>query len=74
MDKDKKGFSWDGKSRVVTDLYRKNFDEIFKKKVLDGEDPFKKNEEELKESYKQSLRNKKEREELLKEIEKRNGF
>ena len=49
-DKDKKGFSWDGKSRVVTDLYRKNFDEIFKKKVLDGEDPFKKNEEELKES------------------------
>ena len=74
MKKNKKGFSWDGKSRVVTDLYRKNFDEIFKKKVLDGEDPFKKNEEELKESYKQSLRNKKEREELLKEIEKRNGF
>ena len=74
MKKDKKGFNWDGKSRVVTDLYRKNFDEIFKKKVLDGEDPFKKNEEELKESYKQSLRNKKEREELLKEIEKRNGF
>ena len=29
MEKDKKGFSWDGKSRVVTDLYRKNFDEIF---------------------------------------------
>jgi len=29
MKKDKKGFSWDGKSRVVTDLYRKNFDEIF---------------------------------------------
>ena len=52
MDKDKKGFSWDGKSRVVTDLYRKNFDEIFKK-----------NEEELKESYEQSLRNKKDRDE-----------
>ena len=33
MDKDKKGFSWDGKSRVVTDLYRKNFDEIFGKKI-----------------------------------------
>ena len=63
MKKNKKGFSCDGKSRVVTDLYRKNFDEIFKKKVLDGEDPFKKNEEELKESYKQSLRNKKERDE-----------
>ena len=29
MKKDKKGFNWDGKSRAVTDLYRKNFDEIF---------------------------------------------
>ena len=29
MKKDKKDFNWDGKSRVVTDLYRKNFDEIF---------------------------------------------
>ena len=48
----KKGFSWDGKSRVVTDLYRKRFEEIFGKKE----------EEELKESYEQSLRNKKERE------------
>ena len=62
MDKDKKGFSLDGKSRVVTDLYRKNFDEIFKKKVLEGEDPFETNKRELKESYEQSLRNKKERE------------
>ena len=52
MEKDKKGFNWDGKSRVVTDLYRKRFEEIFGKKE----------EEELKESYKQSLRNKKERE------------
>ena len=52
MEKDKKGFSWDGKSRVVTDLYRERFDEIFGKKE----------EEELKESYEQSLRNKKERE------------
>ena len=62
MEKNKKGFSWDGKSRVVTDLYRKNFDEIFKKKVLEGEDPFETNKRELKESYEQSLRNKKERE------------
>jgi len=62
MKKDKKGFSWDGKSRVVTNLYRKNFDEIFKKKVLDGEDPFETNKRELRESYEQSLRNKKERE------------
>ena len=63
MEKDKKGFSWDGKSRVVTDLYRERFDEIFGKKE----------EEELKESYKQSLKNKKEREnkeeeEYLKEL------
>ena len=62
MKKDKKGFNWDGRTRVVTDSYRKNFDEIFKKKVLDGEDPFETNKRELKESYEQSLRNKKERE------------
>jgi len=59
-----KGFKWDGKTRVSNDTYRKNFDEIFKKKVLEGEDPFKTNQEELKESYQQSLRNKKEREKL----------
>ena len=53
MKKDKNGFNWDGKSRVVTDLYRKNFDEIFGKKE----------DEELKESYEQSLRNKEERNE-----------
>ena len=58
MGKDKKGFNWDGKSRVVTDLYRKNFEEIFGKK----EEEEKEEEEELKESYEQSLRNKKERE------------
>ena len=46
-----KGQKWDGKSRVSNDLYRKNFDEIFGKKEQD----------ELKESYKQSLRNKKDR-------------
>ena len=48
-----KGLKWDGKSRVSNDLYRKNFDEIFGKKEQD----------ELKESYEQSLRNKKERDE-----------
>ena len=52
MTKNKKSFKWDGKSRVVTDLYRERFNEIFGKKE----------EEELKESYEQSLRNKKERE------------
>ena len=59
-----KGQKWDGKSRVSNDLYRKNFDEIFGKKEQD----------ELKESYEQSKKAKKEREELLKEIAERNGF
>mgnify|MGYP003141806026 FL=1 len=58
-----KSRKWDGKSRVSNDLYRKNFDDIFKKE-----------QDELKESYEQSKKNKKEREELLKEIEDRNGF
>jgi len=36
-----KGRKWDGKSRVSNDLYRKNWDEIFKKRVMEGKDPFK---------------------------------
>ena len=48
-----KGRKWDGKSRVSNDLYRKRYDEIFGKKEQD----------ELKESYDQSLRSKKERDE-----------
>jgi hypothetical protein len=60
LSKKNKKPKWDGKSRVSNDLYRKNFDEIFGKKEQD----------ELNESYKQSLRNKKEREdeEYLKEL------
>jgi hypothetical protein len=65
-----RGRKWDGKSRVSTDLYRKNYDEIFKK----NPDPFKKEQDELKESYEQSKLNKKEREKLLKELDERNGF
>ena len=53
---------WDGRSRPSNDLYKKNYDEIFKKKVLEGEDPFETNKRELRESYEQSLRNKRERE------------
>ena len=53
MDKKEKGRKWDGKSRVSNEVYRKNFDEIFGKKEQD----------ELKESCEQSLRNKKERDE-----------
>ena len=66
-----RGRKYDGKSRVSTDLYRKNYDEIFKK---NSQDPFKKEQDELKESYEQSKLNKKEREELFKEIDERNGF
>ena len=73
MSKDS-GRKWDGKSRVSNDKYRKNWDEIFKKRVMEGEDPFVKEQNELKESYKQSKRAKKEREDILKEIEERNGF
>ena len=58
---------WDGKSRVSTDIYRKNFEEIFKKGVINTETTLGdltevlKEQDELKESYKQSLQNKKER-------------
>ena len=72
-----KGVKWDGKSRVSNDLYRKRYNEIFKKE-----------QDELNESYKQSIRNKKERDPFdvdvkeektatakeLEEIDKRNGF
>jgi 3-dehydroquinate dehydratase len=54
-----KGIKWDGKSRVSNDLYRKNFNEIFKKKP----DPF---DIEVKEEEVSD--------EELKEIDGRNGF
>ena len=41
---------WDGKSRPSTDLYKKNYNDIFKKE-----------DDELKESYEQSKRNREER-------------
>ena len=69
-----KGRKYDGKSRVSNDLYRKNWDEIFKKRVMEGEDPFMKEQNELNESYEQSKRAKKEREKLLKKLADRNGF
>ena len=47
------GAKFDGKSRVSNDTYRKNYEDIFGKKEQD----------ELNESYQQSLRNKKERDE-----------
>ena len=63
----KKKSKWDGKSRVSTDLYRKNFEEIFKKGVVNTKTTLGdlkevlQEQDELKESYKQSLQNKKER-------------
>ena len=51
---------WDGKSRVSNDLYRKNFIKIFGGEPPE-EDKFHKEQRELDESYRQSLRNKKER-------------
>ena len=60
---------WDGRSRISTDLYRKNFNKIFNKGVVNTETTLgdlKKvlqEQDELKESYKQSLKNKQEREE-----------
>ena len=47
----KSKFKYDGKSRPANNLYKKEFDRIFGKKE----------EDELKESYKQSKLNKKER-------------
>ena len=51
MEKNKK-FKYDGRSRPSDNKYRKRWNEIFGKKEQD----------ELKESYEQSLKNKKERE------------
>ena len=49
--KNVKADNWDGKSRVSNDTYRKRWHEIFGVKE----------QEELKESYEQSIRNKKDR-------------
>ena len=63
----KKKSKRDGKSRVSTDLYRKNFEEIFKKGVVNTKTTLGdlkellQEQDELKESYKQSLKNKQER-------------
>ena len=59
----KKDRPWDGKSRPVNDKYRDNYDSIFGKLQQEQRD--------LDASYRQSLKNKREREdneEYLKEI------
>ena len=71
-----KGSKFDGKSRVSNDLYRKNYDEIFKKNlegsVINVEESFtskdfyeetQKEKQELEESYKESTRQTQERKE-----------
>jgi len=61
MARDKsKGRKWDGKSRVSNDLYRKNYNKIFRKE----DDPFNIEVKEEKEPSKKEL----------KEIDDRNGF
>ena len=73
----KKKFTYDGKSRPSTDLYKENFDRIFKtnpvakevrtpkfkSKVIDSKKVYdrKKEQDELRESYEQSVRNRLER-------------
>ena len=72
-----KKFTYDGKSRPSTDLYKENFDRIFKtnpvakevrtpkfkSKVIDSKKIYdrKKEQDELRESYEQSKRNRLER-------------
>ena len=50
-----KGRQWDGRSRPSTDLYKKNFDEIFKPKTLHEElmEGFKKEQADLKDEEEQ---------------------
>ena len=55
-----KGRKWDGKSRVSNDLYRKNYNKIFRKE----NDPFKIKVMEEKKATKAEL----------KELDERNGF
>ena len=51
-------YKWDGRSRPSDNVYRERWDEIFGKKE----------DNELKESYKQSLKNKKERDDKEKSV------
>ena len=71
MEKNKK-FKYDGRSRPTDDTYRKRWKEIFDKGVINNETTLGdltevlKEQDELKESYKQSLKNKQERDLFLK--------
>ena len=56
----KKKFKYDGKYRPANDLYKKNYDEIFSKDK-ENFDKLQQEQRDLDESYRQSLRNKKDR-------------
>ena len=49
---------WDGKSRVSNDLYRKKYDEIFKKVTDDNAEKFVHNQDRENEEYLKELKEK----------------
>ena len=53
MSKKERGRKWDGRSRPPSDLYKKNFDEIFKKKKEPKQ--LKKEDQEYLDSLKEKL-------------------
>ena len=57
MSKSKKP-KWDGKSRVSNDLYRKRYDEIFKKVTDDNAEKFVHNQDRENEEYLKELKEK----------------
>ena len=60
MVKNKKdaGRKWDGKSRVSNDLYRKRYNEIFKKLTDDNAEKFVHNQDKENEEYLKELKKK----------------
>ena len=60
MVKNKKdaGRKWDGKSRVSNDLYRKRYNEIFKKVTDDNAEKFVHNQDKENEEYLKKLKKK----------------
>ena len=58
MSKKEKGRKWDGKSRVSNDLYRKRYNEIFKKVTDDNAEKFVHNQDKENEEYLKELKKK----------------
>ena len=56
MSQKNKKYKWDGKSRVATDLYRKRFNDIFKKDIITS---IKKNTDFVEEMIERKMREKK---------------